>query len=320
MTSTSNTTLPRAASDNVVSSYVWTSSPNEKRRDLKRVHSSEVRKLRAKKVERSGSQSTLYFTPRVSPSSSFYDGDESRQSPDSTSLPRALARTASAPLKKPRSKTKQALRRLTSCFVHNTVQDEEAESTRDLELTAMEENSLASSERLPSPRRLRSGGPNGIDLLRFEKTEAQHREFHSPSSPGEMLCKSASLPIPSRRKSPVEEGDEYTPHKLNFARNLQRLKRMSGTYRLVRSKSDSVQPMSDLLEFNWALRKALENSDVMQVINSLFFAESSCYHQIQVDDCEIHQTGRVFKLVDLAEHLPLSGQLLHSTAHRLCYR
>lgn len=116
------------------------------------------------------------------------------------------------------------------------------------------------------PRRLKSGGPNGIDLQRFDKTDAQRREFYSPPMGLNELSKSASLPISTPQTSTAKtERSEYSNDQFNRVKNLQRLKRMSGVYQLVRSRSDSVRPMSDLLEFSWPLRKAFENSDLMEV-------------------------------------------------------
>lgn len=47
--------------------------------------------------------------------------------------------------------------------------------------------------------------------------------------------------------------------------SVEKLKSMSGTWQLVKSMSGGIQQLCDLLELGWVLRKALDNSDIIEV-------------------------------------------------------
>ena len=112
---------------------------------------------------------------------------------------------------------------------------------------------------LASPRRLRNGT---IDLVRFDRSEAETREVYVPRRlSADIAIPPAPLPISTSPVScPVKEQDD-----LQFRTDIQRLKRMSGRWTLDASRSDSFATMCELLEFDKSLLEELNKSLIIDV-------------------------------------------------------
>ncbi|GMH45276.1 hypothetical protein BSKO_13233 [Bryopsis sp. KO-2023] len=75
--------------------------------------------------------------------------------------------------------------------------------------------------------------------------------------------------------------------------SVERLKQMSGSWLQDHSRSDGIEEMCEVLELGWVFRKALQKSDMLE---------------LDIDDVRIAQIAKIFRLVDLVENFPLSGE------------
>ena len=110
-----------------------------------------------------------------------------------------------------------------------------------------------------SPRRLRN---DAIDRGRFDGSEAERREIYVSRRPSsDIAIPPSSLPISTSPVScPIKEQDD-----LRFRTDVQRLKRMSGRWILIASRSDSFAEMFELLEFDRSLPEELDKALIMDV-------------------------------------------------------